>query len=321
MNRTSARRAAKLALLQLGMAVTLALPAVAGPAVSLQASAQKGGGPAETRVDVLSTAGRYDRISGSKLSLVLRLAAEMTSEGAGAKIVASDLFLKQVGSGKDAAPVSAMDGQGPQRAVRLEQPFSFPIDPLGPVAQNAISACNSLSHSSQSSSEVRETTMTVPVLWRVVTGRFNYKWVTYDRVASADEISQNLDFYADRAAEEIETSARVTVACAPVVAAVATKSQVKPASKTEVAEKIAVDEKPLEPVKPVAARHETAPVVTKASVTAPANTVEKPVCRGGFIRQMQSGDVSYLCLCPGNTQRVESGTNAYSCERRSGRSS
>ena len=152
MNGTSARRGARLAMLQLGMAVTLVLPAAAGAVVSLQVSAVTGEGTAGTQINVLPTAGRYDRISGSKLSLPLRLAAEMTSEGAGAKIVASDLFLKQAGSGKDATAVSAMDGQGPQRAIRLEQSFSFPIDPLGPVAQNAISVCNSLVASGHSSS-------------------------------------------------------------------------------------------------------------------------------------------------------------------------
>ena len=314
MFRSCVGTAYKLAVLQVCLAATLVLPADAGSAVSLQASVQAAAGSAGPRLDVQSTAGRYDRIAATSLNLALRLTAEPASEAGGAKIITSELFLKQAGSGKDAVAVAAMEGQGPQRVIRLEQTFAFAIDALGPIAQNAISACNALTTSSQTHNESRETTMMVPVLWRVVTGRFNYKWVTYDQVAPANEASQNPDFYGDRETQEIETPVRVIVSCPVLSAAVAAKAAEKPAVKPEPVAKIAPEATPV-------AKRATAPVVTKTAEAAPVTASAKPVCHGGFIRQMQSGDVPYLCLCPGNTQRLESGTNAFSCERRSSRRS
>ena len=311
---SAAGTAYKLVGLQVCLAATMALPADAGSAVLLQASVQAAAGSAEPRVDVQSTAGRYDRIAATSLNLALRLSAEPASEALGAKIITSELFLKQAGSGKDAVAVAAMEGQGPQRAIRLEQTFAFVIDPLGPVAQNAIAACNALNTLGHTHNESRETTMMVPVLWRVVTGRFNYKWVTYDQVAPANEASQNPDFYGDRENQEIETPVRVIVSCPALTAAVAAKATEKPAVKSE-----PVAKAPPEPT-PVAMRA-TAAVVTKTAEAAPVTASAKPVCHGGFIRQIQSGDVPYLCLCPGNTHRVESGGNSFSCERRSGRRS
>ena len=314
MFRSCVGTAYKLAVLQVCLAATLVLPADAGSAVSLQASIQAIAGSAEPRLDVQSTAGRYDRIAATSLNLALRLTAEPASEAGGAKIIMSELFLKQAGSGKDAVAVAAMEGQGPQRAIHLEQTFAFAIDALGPIAQNAISACNALTTSSQTHNESRETTMMVPVLWRVVTGRFNYKWVTYDQVAPANEASQNPDFYGDRETQEIETPVRVIVSCPVLTAAVAAKAAEKPAVKP------AVNPVPVAKIAPEAApvaKRATAPVVTKTAEAAPVTASAKPVCHGGFIRQMQSGDVPYLCLCPGNTQRLESGDNTFSCERRS----
>jgi hypothetical protein len=65
-------------------------------------------------------------------------------------------------------------------------------------------------------------------------------------------------------------------------------------------------------------------VVQTPNVEAPVTTASlpdksKPQCDGGMVRQIGSGDSGYLCLCPGNTRRVETGANAFACEHGSSR--
>lgn len=308
MNRTGGLNGAKLAILQTLMFVTMAVPAGAADG-GLQTSAIVSSST-QPKIEVQAEAGRYDLIVGSKLTLALQLSAATAGARAGDKIVTSELFLKQAGSGNAAV---AMTGLVPQRAFEIEQAFDFPIDPVGPVAQNAISACNSLP-GGQSSAEIRTATTTVTLIWRVVTGHFNYKWVTYDRIAKGDEISTNPDFYGDRETHETEMAVRVTVACAPLPASVAKAEADKPAVKPLAATKATP-----QPVPVTARAGSPTASITKVSADTSTPKAGKPVCGGGFIRQMQSGDVPFLCLCPGNTQRVETGTNAYKCDRRSGR--
>ena len=300
-----------------------ALPAMAADDVTLAVEHTSGASAQDfAALTVSGSQSAYDRVTGDQVSLALILSAAMAADSVGRKIITSELFLKQDSTGSGARATQAFDGATPTRSLILSRTFAFAVDAGSPVAKDAVALCNGRGAASRESEQTLA--MTVPVLWRVTTGRFNFKWTNYDRVAPTDEIQNNPDFYADRETTEVATNASVQVRCAPLTANVAARPV--PAAARQVAEK-KVEPAPVHVQKltaePIPARvPETATAKPEASVPVAAASLasaSKPVCLGGMIREVGGASQSYLCLCPGNTERVAQGDNAFSCERRAAR--
>jgi hypothetical protein len=310
MGDNSMRKALRILVITTVGAAGLASGADAGDAdrvqLSMSRAAVNGAGqPGEITVE--GAAGRYDRVETVSLPLSFALSAGLGVDFGSFKIVGSELFLKAEGTGKDAHGVAALPGGVPNQSISLRQEFTLGLSPNGPLAQNAIALCNGLAASERTA--VRKLEMSVAVVWRVTTGRFNFKWTNYDHVAPSDDIQNNPDFYADQASIDAEAIAGVPVLCQPLPgAAVATIPSVAPVKQAS--------------LKPVASETTPAsqPGLDKPIVITPVTTASvaykgRPQCDGGMVRQIGSGDSGFLCLCPGNTKRVETGDNAFACER------
>lgn len=273
---------------------------------------------------VTGSSGRFDRVESSKAEVALKLTASASGAPANRKIVASKVYLKH--SGISSVLSDAGDGNPPTQSFSLDRTIAIDIDPSGPVAQNAIALCNGNGNSGKS------LVMSSPVVWRLTSGRFNFKWMNYDKVAPSPEIIANPDFYADQESQELEIAAEIGVTCdgdAAVAAVQVPKSEpVKKAAKRpaiEPAKLVTVDpasQENVEPPKAVASKsvaEEQPKIAPQKSVS--LEPAEAPICNGGMVRKTGSGETSFACLCPGNTERVETGTNAFACEKRNGRRS
>jgi hypothetical protein len=254
----------------------------------------------QPQISVRGAAGRYNRVDGSTIRLPLVLKAAFDEDAGSRKIMSSVLVLRQEGGSQN---TDVFDGSRPVASLSMAKTFDFRIDPLGPVAQNAIAACNALSPAKRASSGGVD--LSVPIVWRVRTGRFNFQWTNYDRVGPSDEILSNPDFYSDVNVVETEAMASVRVDCED--ASSGTASQSKIVSRAKPAAIAAVPAPAEREVRP-----STETPVKMQTVTVAASA--EPTCTGGMVRQVGSGD--YLCLCPGNTVRVASGDNAFACERK-----
>lgn len=258
--------------------------------------------PSELVVE--GTAGRYDRLTATRLTLPLTLTADFAADVTGFKILKSELLLKADGSGPDALRVDTLANALPVKAIAAAQSHTLTVAAQGPVAQMAMAACNGAAVPDRAGG-ARTATLNVAVLWRVTTGRSNFKWTNYDRVAPSDDILNNRDFYSDQETADGETTVTATIVCQPMAsAAVAANAPVKPV-KT-----VALTSSPIEsrgPAKPEA----VAPLTTAALATS-----DKPQCDGGMVRQVANADANFVCLCPGNTERVAKGENAFACEKR-----
>lgn len=280
----------------------IATPAIGGQAdgdrLVLLTSAQQA---SRAAIAVAGSNGRYDRVVQSELKAALALSAQPTMNDDGYKIVASRLFLKADGTGS-ASGVDTLGGVPFAAAQSVSGNYTLPLAVNGALAQNAIALCNAVPPSERAGKSGIKRTMALAIAWRVTTGRFSFKWTNYDRVAPSDEIQRNPDFYADQVTQDAETQIDADVTCQPLASAAVAE---KPAAANQVQRVV------LTP----------APVVEKPQ---PVQTVSltdagKPRCDGGMMRQISSTAESYLCLCPGNTTRVEIGANAFACERRTRR--
>ena len=277
----------------------LTLTAEAGPAATDH-------GPVHGQVTVAGSNGRYDHLVAAALRLPLRLSALPAAGGESRKILASQLSLKQQSSsGLDAGAGNALGATVPVRAIALSETFEFTAEPQGSIAQNAIALCNGLSATDREKADARRMTMPVPLVWRLTTGRLNFNWRNYDRVAPSDEILNNRDFYTEQETVETELAAHVVVSCQPLGAAVTKVTVEKPAA----TQKTNVVPEPAVPADVKSPAPEPVKTVTIA-------TAQPPVCHGGMIRETGSSIDGYLCLCPGNTVRVETGAQAFACERK-----
>lgn len=300
----------------------LALTAMAFPAaaetVRMEGMFDEAGSAADAAIIVSGRAGRFDRVSAATLHIPLKLEATLGEGGSGRKIVGSDLILKQSGTASGAAATDAREGVVPRAQLALQKTFDFNVEPLGPVAQNAIALCNG-------NGDAASINMSLAVVWRVTTGRFNFKWVNYDQVAPSDEIVSNPEFYADRETREIDIAATVPVRCEGESAPAAAASAAKPAvertaavhAATPTKKAVDVSVQPVSNVTPVSLKATEIDDIPAKPVFAEASQ-SRTVCDGGMVRS--SGTVATeVCLCPGNTRLVETGANAFACERKVGR--
>jgi hypothetical protein len=171
-------------------------------------------GPAASREPQGTVSGAsalYDHVQGSQFNLSLTLSAKMTAEGNNRKIVASQLYLES----DDKRAVRVFNGTAPQSELFLDQTFYFAVDDKGPVAVDAIAACNSQIVEPLLPDHAITISIGVPVVWSVTTGKFDFPWTNYDLVAPSEEFVKNPDFYTDRKTFERQTTARLMISCQP----------------------------------------------------------------------------------------------------------
>lgn len=269
------------------------------------------------------------RIADETLSLNLALSGGVTPDAAGYRVIASELYLKQAGRAAGATLVP-LDGT-PARTVAHSGSFAFAVDPLGPLGQDAVALCAGAGGRALPDGTAARFTMTVPVVWRVTTGRFNFRAFASDGVTPTEAVLANADYYAEQVAEEAETAAAVEVRCEPRALAAIAGAKAKPettkptAAKTtdaSAAAKSASVTTETAPAVPAAQKLVADATPAPASVAAaPVTTAEPamPVCQGGMVRETAGGLVgesAYVCLCPGHTVRKETSPGAFACARR-----
>ncbi len=306
-------------LASIGFIALAALPvSAAAETVRMDGSFNETGLSQVDQISVSGRAGRFDRVTAATLQIPLKLNASLGEGGSGRKILGSELFLKQSGAA-GAAATDAREGTVPGAQLSHDKAFAFAVDPVGPLAQDAIALCNSQGVAARVS-------MSLPVVWRVTTGRFNFKWVNYDQVGPSDEIVSNPEFYADRETQEITIAASVPVHCeGSATVSAAPTAAVKPASERSATVEDAAPAKKSVDVTPEPVSNamlvshkaiEAEEIAVKPLSVATSET--RMVCEGGMLRSNGAG-AGDVCLCPGNTRRVETGTNAFACERKVGR--
>lgn len=256
------------------------------------------------RPDIVVTGrdGKYDRIETSSLRASLDLSAQPTEASSAYKIVRSRLIVKADGMAANEG-VDTLSRALPSPSFEANAAYDLPIAANRSTAQHAIALCNAVPSVDRSRSAPVRRAMPVAVAWHVTTGSFSFKWTNYDRVAPSDDILRNPDFYADQVTQSAETLIDADVVCQPLQApAVAAKpaagNPVRHVALTPVEE----------PKTPVAVEQKVSQADTG-----------KPRCDGGMVRQVSTAADNYLCLCPGNTVRIDLGANAFACERRTRR--
>jgi len=285
--------------------------------------------PGDAHLTLVRKQGRYALEDASKVRLTVDLAADVGQGSPGERIVASELELKDAGSG---APVSGvgLSGSAPVSAAKAAADYEFRVDPTGILAQNAAAACGSAATSGKRVSA----NVTVQALWRVTTGRFTFSFVNYDRVAPVEGIKDNPDYYGERQTHVKEIAVPLTLDCVVEQAPAVAETKPAKASNGNAAEAKTEPSKAkananAAPAKPQTAAATSAPRVTVEPDTAAAQLVPvvdrsevaqlpaaaKPVCEGGMIRETSADAGSFICLCPGNTQRASTGPNAYACQK------
>lgn len=257
-----------------------------------------------SRIDVSGDGGHYNRVETPNLDIALNLSAKFLSDEANIKIIRAELFLKSDGQLDAHGATSTFDGTAPVRSLATNKSFKLSFQNQGPVAQAAIAACNAMPVTERSLKTPKTVTFNTPVLWRVTTGKFNFKWTSYDHVAPSADIINNPDVYAARETQDAEVLVTATAACAPLTTlpAIASKqAPIKAAPKLEA--KLATVKTPI--VQPA--------LVKTAVLEQPAKTT----CTGGMLREIANDTA--MCLCPGNTRRIEQGPETFSCVRKSAR--
>ncbi|PPC98958.1 MAG: hypothetical protein CTY31_11060 [Hyphomicrobium sp.] len=257
-----------------------------------------------SQINVSGDGGHYNRIQAPKLDIALKLSAKFLADEANVKIIRAELFLKSDGQPDTQRATLTFDGTAPVRALAMNKSFRLSFQDQGPVAQAAIAACNAVPEIERSLKTPKTVTFNTPVLWRVTTGKFNFKWTAYDHVAPSDDIVNNPDVYAERETQEAELLVTATATCAPLgsLPSIASKqAPMKAVPKLEA--KLATVQNPI--VQPAA--------VKTAALEQPAKTT----CTGGMLREI-ANDTS-ICLCPGNTHRIQQSPDAFACVRKSAR--
>jgi hypothetical protein len=240
--------------------------------------------PGLRRLAVVGEGGRYARLTSATADVDLTLTASM-APGQSRKIVASTLSVRGAPEGEGEAVFEGGRAVGDLKSSRN---VAFAAPPDGVLARAAIAACNGLAPTDRASRSPRAISISAAILWRVTTGRFTFRWTDYVSVTPSEEMRANPDFYGERETGEAEVVARIGVECAPLSNGVA-----------------------------------PAPIAAKSAVMAEAVSVPSKAasdvarCDGGIMRPSDAGSADgFVCLCPGNTTRVEVAEGAFACRRR-----
>lgn len=318
----------KPSLMTLSLVVVLA-NAAAAAADDVTLAGQVVAGVQQAHMTLKRQGNRFVPQEGARLKSRLSLAADVSAADPALKIVASELVLKdsghegvQTGAGMPAATPLA-------NRIGSEELVDFAFETNGVLAQNASAACSAAFAGGGSKGEVRTTRLIATAVWTVTTGRFNFPWRQYDQVAIAADARDNPDFYGERQTKAVDIALPVELSCIESSdAKIASKD--KPEIRAKTVAKTTPVETDLEhkaastpaPAPDLASEVSASTSQTAHLVQAVASADEaiapvpqRPACGGGMIRETSVEAGGYVCLCPGNTQRVSTGANAYSCQK------
>ncbi len=321
-----------LTLAAVGVATQLpVLPSAMAAENVVLSAAIEAGKSGDAHLTLVRKQGRYALDEASKIRLSVNLNADVGQGSTGERIVVTELELKDAGGG---APISGIGlaGPSPASAAKAAGDYEFSLDPTGVLAQNAAAACGSAS----TSNSRHLAKMTVTASWRVTTGRFTFSFVNYDRVAPVEGIKDNPDNYGERQTHVKDVAVPLTLSCiddAPSAVAQSKPAKSAPNKTAEAKVEPSKAKTKPEPSNPSPAEAKPAQRITvepdtKTAQLVPASldddtsshaAATAPVCEGGMIRETSVEAGSFICLCPGNTQRITTSANAYSCEKRSRR--
>jgi len=285
--------------------VAAASASLASEAITIEMSADE-----DARLTVATGADGKPALRNSHLAIGLRLNAQTDPER-GLRLVTSQLYLKQAGQGAGLTvlPEAATGARVLDHHARL----AFPVDPLGPLARDAIALC---AGAARPQAALR-LDMSVPVVWRVTAGRLDFAALALSGLTASEDVLSSPALYTDAETAERESVARVEVRCeeSPAARTVARESG-KSGKAGRWAEGtqsgVRADKAAFSP----SSGQETAEV-NDETAEAPATLAQaKMVCDGGMVRQTSGAQTGQACLCPGNTVRRQTGPDAFQCARR-----
>lgn len=277
---------------------------LAGEAITLEMSADE-----DAHLTVATGADGKQVLRNSHLAIGLRLNAQTDPER-GLRLVTSQLYLKQAGqdAGLTVLPETATGARVLDHHARL----AFPVDPLGPLARDAIALC---AGAARPQAALR-LDMSVPVVWRVTAGRLDFAALAVSGLSASEDVLSSPALYTDAETAERENVARVEVRCEDSPAA---RTAGRESRKSGKAGRLA--EGALSGVQADKAAFSPSSGQEKAEASgdaeAPAASAQgKMVCDGGMVRQTSGAQTGQMCLCPGNTVRRQTGPDAFQCARR-----
>ncbi len=240
------------------------------------------------------------------VQLKLDFKAAVESDASAYRLIASRVFFKAQGpdGGVDTDAVAA----GSRNAVAARD-VALAVDPLGPVAQSAKTACAA---GKGSTGGTRNVTMLVPVVWRVTTGEFAFARLAAGGLRAQEDMLADAAYYSDTKFEDAEAAVAVTVSCKAANVAVAPEPAKGKSAKVE------AKTEPKTETGPGARKQADAGETSGTKlVTADAGDGAAAFrCDGGIVRETLAGPGNEVCLCPGHTARRQVGDRSYTCEKR-----
>lgn len=287
--------------------ISFAQSALAADDVALKAENQTTSALANT--SLVNVSANADLTDARQFRVKLSLSAALANQTEKRKIVSSSLVVQTKAGSAEAATVAAFDGNAPVEKLAFDKEIALPLDAKGPVARAAMDACRS--RPLQKPGVQSPVSLDVAVVWRVTTGKFQFRWTDYDLVAPSNELELDRNFYGERRTVEREIPAKVLVVCGKLpTQAVANAS--KQTAKLPEKPVLAMAPKPAGPAGKLSGAAPKADLETKVASAADS----KPVCNGGMVRQLDASPGAHVCICPGNTVRTENGIADFTCVRK-----
>ncbi len=277
---------------------------LAGEAITLEMSADE-----DARLSVATGADGKSVIRDTHLALGLRLNAQTDPEQ-GLRLVTSQLYLKQ--AGQDAGLTVLPEAATGARTLNHHGRLAFAIDPLGPLARDAIALC---------AGAVRphaglRLDMSVPVVWRVTAGRLDFASLALSGLSASEDVLSRPELYTDAETAEREGVARVEVRCEDSPAARTAERDARTPGKAgrladAIENEVRAGKTAFSPLSGQSAG------ASGEAIGVPATLARTGiVCDGGMVRQTPGAQTGQVCLCPGNTVRRQTGPEAFQCARR-----
>ncbi len=275
---------------------------LAGEAITLEMSADE-----DAHLSVATGADGKPVVRDSHLAIGLRLNAQTDPER-GLRLVTSQLYLKQ--AGQDAGLTVLPEAATGARALDHHARLAFTVDPLGPLARNAIALC---AGAARPQAALR-LDMSVPVIWRVTAGRLDFAALALSGLSASEDVLSSPALYTDAETAERESVARVEVRCEDSSAA---RTAARESRKSGKAGRLAENEVRAGKAAFSPSSGQETVEASGVAAEAPATLAQaKMVCDGGMVRQTPGAQTGQMCLCPGNTVRRQTGPEAFQCARR-----
>ncbi len=278
---------------------------LAGEAITLDMAADE-----DAHLTVSTGADGKPALSDAHLAIGLQLNAQ-TDPGRGLRLVTSQLYLKQ--AGRDAGLTVLPEAATGARTLDHHSRLAFAIDPLGPLARDAIALCAG----AVGTQAAMRFDMSVPVVWRVTAGRLDFAALALSGLSASEDVLSSPALYTDAETAERESVARVEVRCEdrPAVRTEAreTAKSRKAGRLADAAEnEVRADKAAFSP----SSGQETTGTSGEAAEAPATLARDTMVCDGGMVRQTAGARTGQMCLCPGNTVLRQTGPDAFQCARR-----